>query len=336
MNITGIFLEKSTRKNLSGVFSCIVAGYVLTPFLAYSSLKGLFENREGGWVRTLKTGKITELILKPQFRKVIRKLLPKRKSKVKATSHNINTNRSSEIKIGKQLPIIAIIALLVMAVPIFSISALSTTIIISEKLDDQFYLHKTNATDVSVDPGRLMTKVIGNSSSCDLGWVRISNLDKTQNYYWYSDVKYPTGNDPGNINSGTRIFHFHYSSIVFMNNSITIGVQVGYCLTDGSNKTQLGSAQKTFYSNTGCASEDLQITWSGAIFNPPSNSWRLYLCIFYISGEGLVVIWYDQNSMLADTNLTTPFIVVPESSLLLLFLVPIIPVIALKTLKRKK
>jgi len=35
--------------------------YVLVPFMEYASLKGLLEKKERGtWIRTLKTGKITE------------------------------------------------------------------------------------------------------------------------------------------------------------------------------------------------------------------------------------------------------------------------------------
>jgi len=80
MGLTGLFLEKNVQRDLTGIFSFIVMSYVLVPFIAYASLKGLLEKKERGtWIRTLKTGKITEIITKLELRKVWRELLPKRR-----------------------------------------------------------------------------------------------------------------------------------------------------------------------------------------------------------------------------------------------------------------
>jgi len=80
MGLTGLFLEKNVQRDLTGIFSFIVMSYVLVPFMAYASLKGLLEKKERGtWIRTLKTGKITEIITKLELRKVWRELLPKRR-----------------------------------------------------------------------------------------------------------------------------------------------------------------------------------------------------------------------------------------------------------------
>jgi len=86
MGLTGLFLEKNVQRDLTGIFSFIVMSYVLVPFIAYASLKGLLEKKERGtWIRTLKTGKITEIITKLELRKVWRELLPKRRrAKAKA------------------------------------------------------------------------------------------------------------------------------------------------------------------------------------------------------------------------------------------------------------
>jgi len=80
MGLTGLFLEKNVQRDLTGIFSFIVMSYVLVPFMAYASLKGLLEKKERGtWIRTLKTGKITEIITKLELRKVWRELLPRRR-----------------------------------------------------------------------------------------------------------------------------------------------------------------------------------------------------------------------------------------------------------------
>ena len=60
MSLAGLFLEDDARRYPSGVFYQIILTHLLVPFQAYASLKGLLENRESGWHRTFKSGRITE------------------------------------------------------------------------------------------------------------------------------------------------------------------------------------------------------------------------------------------------------------------------------------
>jgi len=60
MNLAGLLTEGTAKKDFSGVFSAIVLSYLLSIFQAYSALKGLLERREGTWIRTYKTGIITD------------------------------------------------------------------------------------------------------------------------------------------------------------------------------------------------------------------------------------------------------------------------------------
>ena len=64
MSVTGLYLEGSAKDDLTGVFSMVVLTYLLAPFQGYAALKGLLEREEGGWIRTLKTGSITDRILR--------------------------------------------------------------------------------------------------------------------------------------------------------------------------------------------------------------------------------------------------------------------------------
>jgi cellulose synthase/poly-beta-1,6-N-acetylglucosamine synthase-like glycosyltransferase len=77
MNLGGLFLEKDTLKNLTGLFSFLILSTLLAPYQAYASLKGLLERDEGGWDRTLKSGNITESFGWMTWRKKIKRLLPK-------------------------------------------------------------------------------------------------------------------------------------------------------------------------------------------------------------------------------------------------------------------
>jgi len=79
MSLTGLFLESRARKDYKGIFSQILLTYLVAPFQAYSAIKGLIEKREGRWIRTYKTGKITEAITTLKLRHMFRGVLPKRR-----------------------------------------------------------------------------------------------------------------------------------------------------------------------------------------------------------------------------------------------------------------
>ncbi|MBM3291220.1 glycosyltransferase [Candidatus Bathyarchaeota archaeon] len=74
MGFTGLFLEGDLKKDYSGVFSFIALSYILAPFQGYAALKGLFEKEEGEWIRTLKSGSITDKVLNIKLRGFLAKL----------------------------------------------------------------------------------------------------------------------------------------------------------------------------------------------------------------------------------------------------------------------
>ena len=70
MSLAGLFLERSAVEDFTGILSFTVLSYVLAPFQAYAALKGLLEKKEGTWIRTLKTGTITDKILGMKIRRL--------------------------------------------------------------------------------------------------------------------------------------------------------------------------------------------------------------------------------------------------------------------------
>lgn len=84
MSAAGLFLEGDLREDYSGIFSFIAISYILTPYQAYAALKGLLEGEEGSWIRTLKTGHITDTVFGVKLRSFIRwfKSLGDTKSKI--------------------------------------------------------------------------------------------------------------------------------------------------------------------------------------------------------------------------------------------------------------
>jgi len=79
MGLAGLFLERSVKKNVAGIFSLVVISIILAPLQAYASLKGLLEGKEGIWFRTFKTGKITEPIISLNLRKIMRAIMPRKR-----------------------------------------------------------------------------------------------------------------------------------------------------------------------------------------------------------------------------------------------------------------
>ena len=80
MNLIGLFLEESDERDYMGIASFIVLSYILVPFQAYAAVKALFENEEGPWFRTPKTGNITDVFGRVRFYQWFAKLklgLPK-------------------------------------------------------------------------------------------------------------------------------------------------------------------------------------------------------------------------------------------------------------------
>lgn len=82
MSLTGLYLEGRMGKDWKGIFSQILLTYLLAPFQAYSAIKGLLEKKEGLWIRTYKTGKITETITMFKLRRTVKSVFSKRTSRL--------------------------------------------------------------------------------------------------------------------------------------------------------------------------------------------------------------------------------------------------------------
>ena len=100
MSLTGLFLEKRTRADFSGILSQVLLIYALSPYQAYAALKGLVEPVEGSWVRTFKSGKIEGFPGKLTPRRVIKKLLPPKRSVAKPIPARSTRNATIVLVLG--------------------------------------------------------------------------------------------------------------------------------------------------------------------------------------------------------------------------------------------
>src|SRR3989441_2019602 len=87
MNLTGVLLEGSLKRDALGVLSFIGLSWLLVPFQAYASVKAFFERKEGGWVRTPKSGHVTETLERFHLARLMPWELPRRRrGQAKASS----------------------------------------------------------------------------------------------------------------------------------------------------------------------------------------------------------------------------------------------------------
>ncbi|HVC78724.1 MAG TPA: glycosyltransferase family 2 protein [Candidatus Micrarchaeaceae archaeon] len=60
MNLGGLLLEEAPARDLQGVLGAVVLSFALVPFQGWAAFKGLLSKEEGPWFRTPKTGRITD------------------------------------------------------------------------------------------------------------------------------------------------------------------------------------------------------------------------------------------------------------------------------------
>ncbi len=68
MCLAGLWLEGDLRADFQGVFGLVALTYILAPYQGYAALRGLTEREEGTWIRTMKTGSITDRFLRVRLR----------------------------------------------------------------------------------------------------------------------------------------------------------------------------------------------------------------------------------------------------------------------------
>jgi len=338
MNLAGLYAEESARKDLPGVFSTIVFSYVLAPFQAYSALKGLLEKREGQWIRTFKTGMITEPIIRARLGRIWRRLREKSRQRTKVsderrkrgevsdTSGDVappagkgleekreRPNRFARLLRGKR-PSIAVVVLIMLSSALLFASALSVTVpVTAQEIDDTYYLRSATTSGITPSGGYMDT---GSGTSTSL------SLTAGTAYYWYYRINTGGGTyaNPWRVDAGT--YQFTYS-FTLSDTGRTADLAVGVCNSDGSGYVAVVSA-------TGVA-----VTGTSGTVTIGTAGWQ------DVSGKRLrFTITVNKAATLriegsTRSRLITPTTQAPEALLFFLLVAPIIPMLRRK-LRQKK
>lgn len=310
MNLSGLFSEREAmnKKDLSGIFSAIVLPYILSVFQAYSALKGLFEKREGTWIRTYKTGVITETIRKFQLGKYWRSLAkPRRTSKKKLASKSKDATGSKHGSLGPSHSVRTMLIILILSLGLITVTGLSFTIqeVQAALPTTPFYFYNDAVQNSATTCAATRFGTLSQTAPA-AGSLTLTANNKI--WCWASTSSFST--DSGD--NGVWTFHF-----VFTSNNLPTGNTITIKVYIGSTRTTLGTQVGTAsISTTGLTSpSDTSITVSG-VPTGTANFVQFTLLIPSISGSPTITM---------TTSSVGSTLTVPESVLILAGLVPLIP-----------
>jgi len=316
MGLTGLFLEETAREDFSGVFSFIVLSYVLTPFQAYAAVKGLLEREEGGWVRTYKTGSITDRILQVRVRKLFDWILPqRRRAKRAARVEKGNRSRPSA-------------AALILLVLMSTFIAWMTGAAISKPSGDElstsisFEFNQAGVIANTYPTNRILTHPdytdLGGEAHTDAYAVG-PEWGKAWGFYLHGPLteKYKM--------KGEAAYH------LYLRSDSETAVDIRIRLLEVDERGRLKEKNEFLF-------EDIQIDDSGEplVLRGEENP-RMFRkgCTILLelwlraAGDGERAIYFDYDSHTARSRIEFPGIVMPEGLLPLLLVAPVIPVVAL-------
>jgi cellulose synthase/poly-beta-1,6-N-acetylglucosamine synthase-like glycosyltransferase len=195
VNLTGLFLEYRASRHWTGALGFIPLMHILALSQAVASLKGLFEEKESAWFRTLKTGRITELNIFYHLRRFLRR---EKKRKIEKKTWTILT----------VLPLMLVIARLIQIEamgPMLQNHAIFTASIIPLIIMTCLSIHYRRKT-TSVKP--IVMKMMALATITML-IITLNTTIPTQAYvpqetlYFYPGAgEYPSGN-PGKLSTSS-------------------------------------------------------------------------------------------------------------------------------------
>jgi len=305
MNLSGLLSEGTAKKDLTGIFSAIVLSYILSVFQAYAALKGLFEKKEGTWIRTYKTGVITETMRKFQLGKFWKAVTKPRHKRTKAKASPAHKVIPPGIKarfvsfVPRGRVSLSLVAIILLGLTLFMITGLSQNVRETSAIPSNTKWYFYNNGGPIATPGTL------SETAPSAGSQSLAGLTT---YYWATTSTYSVSS----ADSGTWVFHLVYSSSDYPGSkTITLTIYLS------GSRTTLGSSVG---SNTLRASS----------LNAGGGTIDVNISVTASTGTYYVQFSWGsdapgQKSVVMTTSNVGSTLTVPENALLLGALVPLIP-----------
>ena len=324
MSLSGLYLEQTAREDFTGIFSFIVLSYVLTPFQAYAAVKGLLEKDEGGWVRTLKTGSITDRILQVRVRRLFSWILPRREAPARAA-------RQEERRRRRRPSAMALIFLILMSTLIVWVTAAALSVPVDDAPSTFLTLEyaDTAVTINGVETNRILThpdyySLPGTHTDSytllDDGW------QKAWGFYLYGLLE-----QDYHMKGDLNLNLFLYSDV---EREVDIKIIIVDLDEDGESDGKISQMVKNV--ELGGHSPDKPVILP--MYNNKSNKFRAGHSIaveIQFIGESGWRFYIDYGSKGKHSKIEFPGMVMPESLLPLLLIAPAIPLAVLRLRKRR-
>jgi hypothetical protein len=302
MNLGGLLLEGSPRKDYNGVLGAVALSFLLVPFQAWASLKGLFEKREGPWFRTPKTGRITDHVEHlPQKKSLKRWLRPRPSNTTVPVERPGNPGRPS-----RAFRLVCIVGP-ILVLTILGLGAATAPTVLAA---NTYYLH---------NPGGIFTidNSVVNGTPAKFQMSAVGATQTWATTFSYTGQTIPAGS-----------YTFTYWTSGQGNSTVTALLTFGYSTTADCNLiVSIATWQSTLVNGGGSTTS----TSMPAVLLPPSSFLCWQITVLAVNNGGLD-LRYDASNQ--QTSIITPSIVVPEHGTPLIGLVVLIPLFAQRFIRR--
>jgi cellulose synthase/poly-beta-1,6-N-acetylglucosamine synthase-like glycosyltransferase len=331
MNLGGLILEEAPPRDLQGVLGAVVLSFALVPFQGWAAFKGLLSRDEGPWFRTPKTGHITDEVHHLRRLNLLRRWLLGHRAAVgegrrvggPSSSAGSATGAARSVRV-RQSPAHRRLGWVVVAAIGLAIGALawgSANVPVVESAGNPLYLHGSG-----VSPGcapSTMDQVIGvRATACSV------SASGTTSVFGFTNLPAQT------ISAGVWSFTMYWAGGTGATTdtvTVSVGAVAGAsCAGFAATIPNGGSTwTTTFGSNGANTASPFTVSTSAsqaALVIPAGGSLCLRVALAHGTG-GATRMTYDGTVGVADTQLSPPSTVVPESLLGFLGIALAIPVI---------
>jgi len=325
MGISGLYLEQTAREDFTGIFSFIVLSYVLTPFQAYAAVKGLLESDEGGWVRTLKTGSITDRVLQIRVRRLFSWILPRREPR--------RVRREEERRRRRRPSAMALIFLILMSSIIVWVTAAAMSIPVRgvESTALSFEYVDTTVTVNTISTNRMLTHPdytdLGETPHTDSYTISSPGWRLAWSFYLHGPL------EQDYTMNGRLVFILHLRS----DDEAEVDIRIKVREVDEKGKIK-GAVNDEFKGvELEEEPEDPVILEGRPVRSKKYSSGSSILVEIYFKGTPKEEIncYFDYDSEEEPSRIEFPGVVMPESLIPIILGAPIIPVVVLRMRGRK-
>src|SRR6266702_2732497 len=307
MKLGGLILEEAPGRDLQGVLGALVLSFALVPFQGWAALKGLIRKDEGPWFRTPKTGRITDEVHHLRRLHMLRQwLLGAREPRLRPLPPPVSYARP--VRPSRHLGWIVIGA---MAVAIAALIWGSMRAPVSQAAGNPLYVHGTGIAP-GCTPSTMDQSVGARTTACTIA----SSSGGTTAIFAFTNLPAQT------VSAGVWSFTMYFSggnSQTVDTVAVSVGVVSGAgCTGFTATIPNVGSTWTTTFGAVGLnTTSPFTVSTSlsqAALTIAAGDTLCLQVVLTHVTGQPASMV-YDGVSGVADTRLTPPSTIVPESVL---------------------